>query len=126
MTPDNRAALVILDFWESASHEAIFTGTTALAAPYHDRPIDFYFAGEPVVAMNEREQSREVAWHIPLTFLVIAVMLILSFRSLQGMLLPMLTAILSVVWALGFMGYSGIVIDSWNVAAPLLRALVPT
>src|SRR5438093_1338280 len=124
VTPDNRAALVILDFWESASHEAIFTGTTALAAPYHDRPIDFYFAGEPVVAMNEREQSREVAWHIPLTFLVIAAMLILSFRSLQGMLLPMLTAILSVVWALGFMGFSGIVIDSWNVAVPILLIAV--
>src|SRR5438445_392589 len=51
-------------------------------------------------------------------------MLILSFRSLQGMLLPMLTAILSVVWALGFMGYSGIVIDSWNVAVPILLIAV--
>ena len=124
VTPDNRAALVLLDFWENASHEAIFTATTELAASYRDRPLDFYFAGEPVVAMNEREQSREVAWCIPLTFLVIAGMLILSFRSLQGMLLPMLTAVLSVVWAFGLMGYSGIVIDSWNVAVPILLIAV--
>jgi len=124
VTPDNRAALVFLDFWEDATQEAIFAATTSLAEPYRERPLDFYFAGEPVAAVNAREQSREVAWCIPLTFLVIAGMLVLSFRSLQGMLLPMLTAILSVVWAFGFMGYSGIVIDSWNVAVPILLIAV--
>jgi predicted RND superfamily exporter protein len=36
------------------------------------------------------------------------------------MVIPMLTAVLSTVWALGLMGHTGIVIDSWNVAVPIL------
>src|SRR5437763_5432279 len=70
--------------------------------------------------MASLEQSREVAWRIPLTFLVIAGMLLVSFRSVQGMLVPMLTATLSTLWGLGLMGWTGIVIDGWNVAVPIL------
>ena len=44
---------------------------------------------------------------MPITFVVIALMLLLSFRNLQGMLIPMLTAALSTVWGLGLMGHTG-------------------
>src|SRR5204862_46478 len=74
--------------------------------------------------MASLEQSREVAWRIPLTFLLIALMLLVSFRSVQGMLIPMLTATLSTIWGLGLMGWTGIVIDGWNVAVPILLIAV--
>src|SRR5262249_34917176 len=92
--------------------------------PFRDRPLDFYFAGNPMFLQTDRDQSREIAWRIPFTFLVIAGMLLLSFRSVQGMIVPMLTATLSTVWGLGLMGYSGIVIDGWNVAVPILLIAV--
>jgi predicted RND superfamily exporter protein len=124
VTPDDRAALVVLDFWDSAATRDIYDRVSSLAEPYRDRPVDFYFAGEPMLAVSDLEQSREVARRIPLTFLVIALMLLLSFRSVQGMLIPMLTATLSTVWGLGLMGWTGIPIDSWNVAAPILLIAV--
>ena len=124
VTRDQRAALVLLDFWPSASAEDVFGRTTRLVEPYRDRPLDFYFAGEPVLAMSDKEQSRAVAVRIPFTFLVIALMLLLSFRSLQGMFVPMLTATLSTVWGLGLMGFTGVVIDGWNVAVPILLIAV--
>src|SRR5438094_141363 len=74
--------------------------------------------------MSDKEQSRAVAVRIPLTFLVIALMLLLSFRSRQGMFVPMLTATLSTVWGLGLMGFTGVVIDGWNVAVPILLIAV--
>src|SRR5438874_6752353 len=74
--------------------------------------------------LTDLEQSREVAWRIPFTFLVIAGMLLVSFRSVQGMLVPMLTATLSTLWGLGLMGWTGIVIDGWNVAVPILLIAV--
>ena len=40
------------------------------------------------------------------------------------MLVPMLTATLSTLWALGLMGFSGIAIDSWNAAVPILLIAV--
>ena len=43
-----------------------------------------------------------------------------SFRSLQGMLLPMLTGILSVIWSLGLMGLLGVHLDPLNTTTPIL------
>src|SRR5947208_16467474 len=40
------------------------------------------------------------------------------------MFVPMLTATLSTVWGLGLMGFTGVVIDGWNVAVPLLLIAV--
>jgi predicted RND superfamily exporter protein len=124
VTPDERAALVLVDFWGTVSGHQVYDRVASLAAPYRDQPFDFYFAGEPMAMMIDLEQSREVAWRIPLTFLVTALMLLVSFRSLQGMFIPMLTATLSTVWGLGLMGYTGIALDSWNVAVPILLIAV--
>jgi hypothetical protein len=124
VTPDDRAALVFVDFWDGPSGHEIVDRTMGLAAPYRDRPVDFYFAREPMFAASDLEQSKEVAVSIPFTFLVIALMLLISFRSVQGMFVPLLTATLSTVWGLGIMGYTGIVIDAWNVAAPILLIAV--
>jgi hypothetical protein len=124
VTPDDRAALVVVDFWERGTGQALYERVASLATPYAGRPIDFYFAGEPMFALADLEQSREVAWRIPATFVVIALMLLLSFRSIQGMMVPMLTATLSTLWGLGLMGWTGIAIDSWNVAVPILLIAV--
>jgi uncharacterized protein len=124
VTPDDRAALLFVDFWDGPSAAEIVERTMGLAAPYRERPVDFYFAGEPMFAAGDLEQSAEIARRIPVTFLVIAVMLLLSFRSVQGMFVPMLTATLSTIWGLGIMGYTGIAFDSWNVAAPILLIAV--
>ena len=124
VTPDDQAALVFVDFWDGVAGRDIFERIAGLAAPYRDRPLDFWFAGESMFALQDLEQSKEIAWRIPVTFAVIAAMLLLSFRSIQGMAVPMLTATLTTVWALGLMGYTGIVIDGWNVAVPILLIAV--
>jgi hydrophobe/amphiphile efflux-3 (HAE3) family protein len=124
VTPDARAALVLVDFWDDVAGQDIYARVASLAEPWRDRPLDFYFAGEPMIALMGVEQAKEMAWRIPLTFLLIALMLLVSFRSLQGMLIPMLTATLSTTWGLGLMGWTGIVIDTWNVAVPILLIAV--
>ena len=67
-------------------------------------PVDIYVAGEPMIALTDLGQSAFMARRIPLVFLVISLMLLISFRNLQGMFIPMLTAVLSTVWALGLDG----------------------
>ncbi len=120
VTPDNRAALLMVDFWEGDEPADVGQRVLTLAEPFRDRPVDFFFAGEPIVAIDDVAQGREVGMRFPVTFAVIAVMLLVSFGNLQGMLVPMLTATLSVIWGLSLMGFTGQVIDSWNVATPIL------
>ena len=121
VTPDQRAALLVVDFWETGEPSIeIAHRVMKLSDVAKDRDVDLYFAGEPIVALTDVEQSDEVSRRIPLAFGVIALMLLASFRNLQGMVIPMLTAALSTVWGLGLMGWTGQVIDAWNVATPIL------
>jgi uncharacterized protein len=120
VTPDQRAAVVVLDFWEGPESHEIAQRVLTLIDQFRDRPVDIYAAGEPMLALSDIAQSALIGKRIPLVFVVISVMLLVSFRNVQGMVIPMLTAILSTVWALGLMGHTGIVIDSWNVMVPVL------
>src|SRR5262249_55279857 len=120
VTPDQRAAIVVLDFWEGPQSHEIARRVVDLMDQFRDRPVDIYAAGEPMMALSGLDQSAWMARRIPFVFLVISRMLLVSFGNLQGMVIPMLTAVLSTVWALGLMGHTGIVIDSWNVAVPIL------
>lgn len=124
VTPDQRAAIVVLDFWEGPQSYEIAQRVLALIDQFRDRPVGIYAAGEPMLALSDIAQSALIGKRIPLVFLVISLMLLASFRNLQGMLIPMLTAVLSTLWALGLMGHTGIVIDIWNVAVPILLVAI--
>jgi len=124
VTPDQKAALVMLDFWSDEDNKELARRALTLAEPHTDAPVDIHLAGEPMLALMDVEQTASMARRIPITFLVIAAMLLVSFRSMQGMLIPMLTATLSTLWALGLMGHTGIAIDSWNAAVPILLIAV--
>lgn len=124
VTPDQRAALVMLDFWHRGANADLARRVLALRDAFADRPVEIRVAGEPMLALSDLEQTAAIAGRIPITFVVIALMLFVSFRNLQGMLIPMLTATLSTIWALGLMGHAGIPIDPWNAAVPILLIAV--
>jgi predicted RND superfamily exporter protein len=43
-----------------------------------------------------------------------------AFRTLQGMIVPLVTALMGVVWALGLMGLIRAPMDPWNIMTPIL------
>lgn len=73
-----------------------------------DLPETLYFGGLPMM-MNDINDLiiSDIIWLIPIVLLVIAIVLLLSFKSLRGVLLPLLTSGLSVIWTLGIMAVAG-------------------
>jgi len=73
-----------------------------------DLPETLYFGGLPMM-MNDINDLiiSDIIWLIPIVFLVIAIILWVSFKSFRGILLPLLTAAISVVWTLGIMSVAG-------------------
>ena len=71
-------------------------------------PETLYFGGLPMM-MNDINDLiiSDIIWLIPIVFLVIAIILWVSFQSFLGVLLPLLTAGISVVWTLGIMSAAG-------------------
>jgi len=125
VTDDQQVALVIVDFFGDRHQAGVLADRIrGLATPHAGGPVEFLFAGEPMLSEIDLAQSLQVGRRIPITFAVIALMLLVSFRNVQGMILPMLTAILSVTWAFGMMGFAGIKIDAWNGSVPILLVAI--
>jgi predicted RND superfamily exporter protein len=124
VTPDQHAAMVVVDFFEGPESHELAQRVLDMANQFRDRPVDIWVAGEPMIALTDLGQSAFISTRMPLVFLVISLMLLISFRNVQGMVIPMLTAMLSTVWALGLMGHFGIPIDSWNAMVPVLLVAI--
>ncbi|MBN1116905.1 MAG: RND family transporter [Bacteroidales bacterium] len=67
-------------------------------------PETLYFGGLPFLLTDITELIvSDMSVLIPVVFLIIALILLVSFRSLRGMFLPLLIAGITVIWTLGFM-----------------------
>jgi predicted RND superfamily exporter protein len=61
---------------------------------------------------------------IPITFIVIMLVLLISFRSARGVILPLLTASISTVWILGFMQLLGYKLNLVSINMPVILLAV--
>lgn len=90
--------------------------------PLHEK---VYYAGGPfITAMVSRLISGDLLFLIPITFLVISIILYLSFHSLQGIVLPMLTAAMAIIWALGSMPLMGLDMSMVSNNIPIILMAV--
>ncbi len=67
-------------------------------------PEEVYFSGLPMM-MNDVSDMivTDLTRLLPIVFLVIAFVLLLSFKSARGVILPLLVAAIAVVWTIGMM-----------------------
>lgn len=88
-------------------------------------PETLYFGGLPMM-MNDINELiiADIVWLLPIVFVIIALILLLSFKSFRGVLLPLLTAGIAVIWTIGIMvvtGYELTIIS--NIIPVVLLAL---
>jgi hypothetical protein len=120
---DGSAAAIVANFKlspEMPGYPAIQDRLNQIAAEENDGTFDVYFGG--IVALNAglAKITERTVILFPIALLVIALLHFEAFRTLQGMLLPVATAILAVVWSLGLMGTLRIPLDPFNTTTPIL------
>lgn len=124
VSDDASAVAIVADFKEDkATHmfSPLLAQLKALAADeMKDGTVDIHLGGFPLIGAWSEHYMMQMPLYFGLALLVIMGIQFWSFRSFQGMLLPMLTGLLSVFWALGFMGLAGIHMDPMNTCTPIL------
>jgi len=92
-----------------------------IADKYRDENHAIYLGGMPVVlSYFEADAWQMLVGLFPLAVLIIGILHYLSFKTWQGLVIPLLTSLLSVVWAMGMMGLTGTPLDPWNSMTPIL------
>jgi predicted RND superfamily exporter protein len=129
VSPDGKAAAVIADFRisaENAAYAPLYAKLKEIADRERDANTNIVMGGQPVEAANFEFAMQKMPLYFGIAFLIIMAVQYLAFRSLQGMLLPLVTAILSVLWGLGAMALAGIHMDALNTTTPILIMAVAT
>ncbi len=115
--------------------------TAAILLELEERPDGFQKMMEPINKIVEAEQSKDMTISVggnpvyldkaegyskrintlfPIAVLVIALLHFEAFRSKQGLILPLVTALLSVAWGMGMMGLFKQPMDVFNSPTPIL------
>jgi predicted RND superfamily exporter protein len=71
-------------------------------------PEKIYYAGSPMLITSIASLiSTDLTRLLPVAFLLISIVLFLGFRSARGVVLPLLTAVISILWVIGIMALTG-------------------
>ena len=77
-------------------------------------------SGTAVFFANVERFSQRMVFLFPIALVLIGLIHLEAFRTVQGLLLPLVTAILAVIWGLGIMGAAHVSMDAFNATTPIL------
>ena len=123
VSDDGRATSVLVDFSDfekAGGSKFLYDKLEAIVAPERAPGLEIVAAGAPTVLHWLLIYTRRVALLFVLALAMIGYLHYRAFRTLQGMIVPLVTAIMGVVWALGLMGLIHAPMDPWNIMTPIL------
>lgn len=118
---DGRTAAIYAEFRkDAAGFGDLMAKIQAAIAPVRSDTIGIEVAGQPVFLAALETFSKRMAFLLPLAILLIGLIHLEAFRTVQGLVLPLVTAILAVIWSLGIMTMAGVHLDPFNNVTPIL------
>ena len=123
VSDDGRATSVLVDFEDFAKAggaPGVYPMLERIVAPERESGLTILPAGAPTVLHWLLIYTRRVAGLFVLALAMIGYLHYRAFRTLQGMFIPLVTALMGVIWALGLMGLIRAPMDPWNIMTPIL------
>jgi predicted RND superfamily exporter protein len=123
VSADGSAAAVQASFEltpETPGYRHLHEAVLGVLKAADDGTFEYRLSG-PVIFLSELStHAGRMVLFFPLALLVIGLVHYDAFRTLQALFLPLLTALLSVLWAIGLMGLLGVPLDPLNTTTPIL------
>jgi predicted RND superfamily exporter protein/outer membrane lipoprotein-sorting protein len=127
VSDDAKTAAILVEFKEGAGgFRSIMDTVEALVNRERDPQIEINVGGMPSFLARIEIYAERMAFLFPIAILILGLVIFEAFRTKQGLVLPLLTAGLAVAWGLGVMGTSGIPMDVFNSATPILILAIAT
>jgi predicted RND superfamily exporter protein len=124
---DERGALITADFsTERLSNREIYTAVFEHVGGIKKRwetaipGLRIYVSGEPIMRGWIIEYAHQIVSYVLITVAIMFFLLWLYFRRLHGVLIPMIAAIMTAVWGLGFTGWMDIAFDPLILVIPMI------
>jgi predicted RND superfamily exporter protein len=120
---DGTAAAVHASFEltpETPGYRHLHDAVVAAVAAADDGTFTWRLSGPVIFLSQLSAYAARMVYYFPLALLVIGLVHYEAFRTMQALFLPLVTALLSVMWAIGLMGLFGVPLDPFNTTTPIL------
>ena len=112
--------MIQVDFESSAKTNYIFNSLMQLKKHYEDKNTKMYIAGRPILEGWLNHYLPRMFKILFLSFLVISVILYLTFRSKRGVFLPLIDSSMATIWGMGMMKLLGLRLDPSTILVPFI------
>lgn len=120
VSADESAAVIVVDFDDHIKDAELVGLVQQAVAPERDATVTIALAGSPILRTELARYTAMMGLLFPLAVIAIGLLHYEAFRTVQAMLLPLVTALLSVTWGLGIMGLLRQPMDTWSAVTPIL------
>ena len=121
ISKDERTASIMAEYKDpKEGYQGVMEKIQAIIDRERDRSVEIAVGGWPVYAAQLERYSQRMVFLFPLAVLITGLIHYEAFRTIQGLALPLVTALLAVIWGVGVMGASGISMDAFNASTPIL------
>ncbi|MDB5956951.1 efflux RND transporter permease subunit [Ramlibacter sp.] len=118
---DFKTAAILVELKEGFDGvDKLLAPITAIARAESGADVDIAMGGNPVFIAKSETFGRRINLLFPLAILVIGLLHFEAFRTRQGLILPLVTAVMAVVWGMGTMGLLRQSLDIFNSPTPIL------
>jgi predicted RND superfamily exporter protein/outer membrane lipoprotein-sorting protein len=121
VSADHRTAAILVELKERSDGFRHMVEPVQRVVDAHARPgLKVALGGSPVYMETTERFADRINWLFPIALVVIGLLHFEAFRTRQGLVLPLVTAGMAVLWGLGFMGLLKQPLDIFNSPTPIL------
>jgi len=107
VSEDATATIVIFTLYDDADIQAMAHAVIEKTEELN-LPEQIHYAGSPMMITSIAHLiSADLFKLLPIAFLLIVLVLFLGFHTVRGVLLPILVAVISIIWVIGIMAITG-------------------
>lgn len=121
VSADARTTQIVAEFKKiDGGFKAITEIARQAVAPEIDDQTEIQVSGLPVFLGLLEKFSQRMGFLFPIALLIIGLIHYEAFRTVQALVLPLVTALLAVAWAMGTLGLLKEPFDVFNASTPIL------
>jgi predicted RND superfamily exporter protein len=118
---DQKTTLIVADVKDTGKGmQVIDQAVRAAVDPERDGSVEIALGGQSIVLAQLEKFSARMAFFLPLALLIIGLIHYEAFRTFQALLLPLVTAIIAVIWSLSSLAVLKQPMDVFNATTPIL------
>jgi uncharacterized protein len=121
VSKDSRTTQIVTEFKKiDGGFQAITAIARAAIEPELDDTVEIHLSGLPIFLGLLEKYSQRMGFLFPIALLIIGLIHYEAFRTVQALVLPLVTALLAVAWSMGILGLLREPFDVFNSSTPIL------